>query len=132
MTSTQLLIEAEASGISVSFCPLPRSGSCSASISGDCFIGIDIRRQSEAVDRVRIAHELGHCMTGAFYEIEAPVASRRKCERIADEYAIRKLIPEDELREAIKKGDTEPWQLAERFDVPCEFMEKALRFYFEV
>ena len=131
MTSENLIIEAESLGITVNCFPLPLNGSCSVSMNNRLFIGIDNRRAVESLQRVRIAHELGHCVNDAFYLPHAPIRSRRKCERIANEYAIQKLIPEEDFFEAIKKGDTEPWQIAERFDVTPEFAYKAMQFYLE-
>ena len=129
MTSESLIQEAESLGITVNRFPLPLNGSCSVSLNNRLFIGIDNRRAADSLQRVRIAHELGHCVNDAFYLPHAPIRSRRKCERIANEYAIQKLIPEEDFFEAIKKGDTEPWQIAERFDVTPEFAYKAMKYY---
>ena len=35
--------------------------------SGDCYIGIDSRNMSTPEEIVHKAHELGHCVTGSFY-----------------------------------------------------------------
>ena len=63
-----------------------------------------------AVERVHLAHELGHCARGAFY-------SRQK------------LIPKDELKKAVSAGYTEPWQLAEYFAVTEDFAALAVWYY---
>ena len=129
MTSEQLTIEAESLGIAVYTAPLPRSGSISVEMAGDYYIAVDSSRAAESLQRVRMAHELGHCTTGALYLPRCPIRSRRKCERIANEYAYRKLIPRKDLLRAIKDGDTEPWQIAERFNVPEDFAYKAMKYY---
>lgn len=58
---------------------------------------------------------------------------RQRYERIADAYAIKKLVDEDELRRVIdeREGDISVWELSEWFDVTEEFMKKALAFYFK-
>lgn len=42
---------------------------------------------------------------------------------------LKKLIPKDELDEAVKKGCTEVWDLAEYFGVTEPFMLKAIEYY---
>lgn len=82
-----------------------------------------------AEERVNTAHELGHCIRGAFHTKDSPDYIIRRCENKADRWAIRKLIPEDELRHAVSIGVTEPWDLADYFSVTQEFMELAMSFY---
>lgn len=76
----------------------------------------------------QIAHELGHCATGAFYT-PGTLNLRSRCEYRADKWAIKKLIPKDELVEAIENGYTETWQLSDYFEVTEDFIIKALKFY---
>ncbi len=54
---------------------------------------------------------------------------RRFIENRADKWAIQKLVPKDELEEAVSRGITEPWELAEYFDVTPEFMYMAMWYY---
>lgn len=82
-----------------------------------------------AAERVCCAHELGHCIRGAFYNRYAPHDLRARYEVKADKWAIKKLVPRDELEQAIKDG-REPWELAELFGVTEEFMQKAMHWYF--
>ncbi len=91
----------------------------------------DERLESSKDERVHIAHELGHCVTGAFYNENSPVDNRGKCEETADRWAIKKLINKDELKRQIKRG-LEIWELAEYFNVTEYFMQKACQLYFEV
>ena len=88
--------------------------------------------RSRAEERVHLAHEIGHCVTGAMYNVRCPIMPRQRCERIADAYAIKKLVDEDELRRIIdeRDGDISVWELSEWFDVTEEFMMKAVKFYF--
>ena len=96
------------------------------------FIGIDDKvMQTRAEERVHLAHELGHCMTGAFYSLYSPIDNRGYVERKANVYAIKKLINEDELKKIIKKyNDISVWELAEHFEVTEDFMRMALEYYF--
>lgn len=73
-----------------------------------------------------IAHEMGHYHTGTYYTLYSPLQIKEKYEYQADVWMVKFLIPPDELRQAIDKGYTEPWQLAEYFDVPeCVILRAA-------
>ena len=136
MISDKLYLEAEQSGITV-LCgaELPLTKSVSLALpDGAMFIGIDDSvMQSRAEERVHLAHELGHCVTGAMYNIRCPIMPRQRYERIADAYAIKKLVAEDELRRVIdeREGDISVWELSEWFDVTEDFMRKAIGFYYK-
>lgn len=84
---------------------------------------------SLADETVKLAHELGHCETGAFYNRYSEFDVRAQHERRADKWAIKKLIPQDELAAAISDGHTEVWDLAECFNVTEDFMKKAISYY---
>ena len=120
MISDKLYLEAEQSGITV-LCgaELPLTKSVSLALpDGAMFIGIDDSvMQSRAEERVHLAHELGHCVTGAMYNIRCPIMPRQRYERIADAYAIKKLVDEDELRRVIdeREGDISVWELSDFF-----------------
>lgn len=97
----------------------------------DCFIAIDpMQLDSESDEKVKLAHELGHCEKGAFYNRYSPFSSKSQCEYRADKWAIEKLLPKDELEEAAKKG-MQIWELAEHFEVTEEFIKKAMWIYFD-
>ena len=114
----------------VSF-PLEKTGSLSyMDDRGSCFIGMDPKiRDGSVRERVHLSHELGHCVTGSFYNRYAAVDSRRRHEDRADKWAIRMLLTVDQLDDAIAEGCTELWQLAERFGVTEEFVKKAVCLY---
>ena len=96
---------------------------------GDCGIGINpFMLESEADEKVKLAHELGHCETGAFYNMYAPLDIRAKHEHRADKWAIKKLVPKDELKQACKSCRNR-FELAEYFGVTEDFMQKALDYY---
>ncbi len=111
--------------------PLPRCGSMSVMLdSGRCYIGIDpALRDGGTEERVHLGHELGHCVTGSFYNIYAAVDNRRRHENRADKWAIKKLIPVADLDDAIALGYTTVWELAEHFGVTEEFVRKAVCCY---
>lgn len=89
---------------------------------------------SEAEETALLAEELGHLETGSLYSVEDYANPNRaininKAESRARRWAIKKLIPEDELNNAVARGIKEPWALAEYFEVPEDFMRKAIEYY---
>ncbi|MCM1233982.1 MAG: ImmA/IrrE family metallo-endopeptidase [Ruminococcus flavefaciens] len=108
---------------------------CAESLSyqdedGDCFIAMNPWHLSTiGEEKVKLAHELGHCCTGSFYNRWAAFDIREKYENRADKWAVKHLIPENELDEAIASGCTDLWSLAEHFDVTQDFMRKAVCWY---
>lgn len=97
---------------------------------GSCFVAINpFKLQSAQDETMKLAHEMGHCMTGAFYNAYSNLDIRQKHENRADKWAIKQLISEEELNDAIAEGNTEIWQLAEYFDVTETFMRKAVCWY---
>lgn len=111
--------------------PMPENGSMSVMLeNGSCFVGMDPSvRDGSVQERVHLSHELGHCMTGSFYNIYATIDHRQKHENKANKWAIQTLIPVEALDDAIAEGCTEVWELAERFQVTEEFVRKAVCFY---
>ena len=97
--------------------------------SGNCYIGIDDTDMTKAEETVCKAHELGHCVTGSFYNRYSRFDLISKHEHRADSWAIEKLIDEDELKNAFKHGVIVIWELAEYFEVTEDFMRKACRHY---
>lgn len=97
---------------------------------GECFVALDPNRiSSETDERNKLAHELGHCITGAFYNEYSNYDCRQYHENRADKWAIRELIPVEELDDAVAKGRTEIWELAEHFGVSEEFVKKTVCYY---
>ena len=76
-----------------------------------------------------LIHELGHCATGCTQRVSSPLDLIEKHEYKANRWAIEQYIPFDELETAIRQGYTERWQLAEYFDLPEPFIQKALHYY---
>lgn len=122
---------AKQQNIEVLFYPMKENGSMSIMLEdGTCYIGVDKSiRDGDCQERVHLSHELGHCITGSFYNIYATIDHRQRHENKADKWAILHLIPVDDLDDAVAQGCTELWELAERFGVTEEFMQKALCYY---
>lgn len=98
--------------------------------NGACFIAIDpYKLSSQQDERMKLAHELGHCITGSFYNQYAAVDCRQRHENRADKWAIQRMITECDLQSAVDLGITEPWELAEHFDLPEDFIRKAIHYY---
>ena len=108
--------------------PLPENGSLSLQgEDGRCIIGMDESvRDGGKEERVHLVHELGHCVTGSFYNIHAAVDCRQRHENRANKWAISLLIPVEALDEAVAMGCTEVWELAEHFGVTEDFIRKAV------
>lgn len=104
--------------------------SLSAQIGDGFVVAVDPTKvRSEADEKVKVAHEVGHCSTLSFYSPGEDFVVRQRCENRADWWAVKKLVPLDELAAAVSAGYCEPWQLAEYFDVPEQFLVKAVAFY---
>ena len=93
-----------------------------------CYIAID-QRLNVQQEREALAHELGHCEYGGFYNRHSKYDIRAKAERRADKWAFARLVPYGRLMQAVRHGVTEVWDLAELFDVSCEFMQRAIAYY---
>ena len=130
METSELFREAQDSDIPIMYLSIKENGSMCVQTDMRCYIGMDYGVLIDEADkRVHLDHELGHCKTGAFYNRWAARDVRKKHEYRADKWAIRKMIPIDELKEAVSDGHTELWDLAEQFGVTEAFMKKAVCWY---
>ena len=80
-------------------------------------------------ETVVLAHESGHCFTGATHKVSSPLDLVEKHEYKAWKWAVQKLIPVDALDDAVANGYTTLWELAEFFGVTEDFMRKAVCYY---
>ena len=127
---TELFREAEASGITVEYCRIPLNESISVQDTEGDFVLMDYSLiEAGAKERVHLAHELGHCVTGSFYNRYAARDVRQKHEHRADKWAIQQIVPQAEFDRAVADGCATVWDLAERFSVTEEFMRKAICLY---
>ena len=131
MNLTELYDLADADNIIIDEFPMQTRKAFSVmDLDGDCYIAIDpFQLESAQEERIVLAHEIGHCETGSFYNRYATCDIRKKHENRADKWAIKHLVPQDELYEAVSAGFVETWELAEIFDVPPEFMARAIHWY---
>ena len=127
----ELYATASQQNIPIYSCPMPQCGSMSLQLrDGSCAIGMDERiTDGGTQERVHLSHELGHCLTGSFYNIYSNADLRQRHENRADKWAIRHLIPVSALDDAIAAGHTELWDLAEFFGVTESFLKKAICLY---
>lgn len=107
---------------------LTETPSLSLQTNKRCYIAID-QRLNVQQEREALAHELGHCEYGGFYNRYSKYDIRAKAERRADKWAFTRLVPYGRLIQAVRHGVTEVWDLAELFDVSCEFMQRAIAYY---
>lgn len=113
------------------FNSLERTGSCSARINDSCYIGISNNIKNATELNIHLAHELGHCLTGSFYNIYAPLDNRIKHELLADRWSYKMLVPLCNLQAAINNGIYQTWDLADYFCVTEEYIKKAVIYYQE-
>ncbi len=123
--------QAEKEHIPILAYALPQTGSLALQLdNGQCYIGMDYDQMPDPRDQVvHLSHEMGHCLTGAFYNRYAKMDLRQRQEIKADKWAIHRLVPMEELDDAIARGYTEFWELADYFGVTVEFMKKAVCLY---
>lgn len=123
---------AEESHIQVDSFPLPKTKSISITDGTQYFIAIDpLEIRTTAEWNTHFAHEIGHCETGSFYNLHAPLDIRQKHELVADKWAVHHLIPQAWLEQALCLGYKEVWELADYFDVTEAFGRRALYIYYE-
>lgn len=127
----ELYAQASRENIPVYRYPMPDSGSMAVQLpDGNCAIGMDAGVLDDSVlERMHLAHEMGHCLTGSFYNIYAKADLRQRHENRADKWSIRRLIPVEALDDAIAAGHTDLWDLADYFGVSEPFLKKALSLY---
>ena len=91
------------------------------------FTKISSTRQLKGV----CCHELGHVATGALHKIESPFETVERSEYRANRWSAETFLTVEDFKEAFADGYTEPWELAEYFDLPEEDITKALSYWSE-
>lgn len=84
---------------------------------------------STKVYRDNVSHELGHAETGSFYTRLSAPTSREKCEETARRWQYENMIRYDELMDAFARGITTTWELSELFEMPEDFVRRAVEYY---
>ena len=129
---TSLYLYAWRNKIDVDYFPMQTAEAFSVPIGGTCAIALDPTKIRSAADEaVKLSHELGHCVYGGFYNQYTPLDVREQHENKANKWAVYRLIPWGKLKQAVKNGMTEVWDLAEYFDVTEDFMRWAITYYTE-
>lgn len=129
MTLNELYALAEADGIPVYAFPCS-APAMSIQLDGTCAIAIDpLQLESEAEERVRLAHELGHCETWAFYDRSCPLQTIRRMEYRAEKWAVTHLLTRSDFQRAFDAGYREIWELADYFNLPESTVRKAANYY---
>ncbi len=132
METIKLYKIADNQGITVDFTHMPNVKSACISIGGKKFIALDKGvRYGSAEEKVKLAHEIGHCENEGFYSLGEQEQTRKSQEKKADLWAILNLVPLDELEQAVKSGKEDISLLAEHFGVTEAFMQKVLQYYCE-
>lgn len=130
MNLTDLYTFAEQNNIEIDRFAMKRAESLSMPIGNGYGIAIDPEKiTTDSEELCCLAHETGHCMTNSFYNRYSTLDLCQRHENRADKWAIRKLISKDDLREAVSKGYTTVWELAEYFNVTEPFMKKVICLY---
>lgn len=114
--------------ITIDFIDCPKCGSLSLFGRERCAVGIDSSTPAEQL-KERTAHEIGHCIKGAFYNRYAKNDLISRQEYRADKWAIETLIPKEELFKAIKGNIDSIYLLSQHFGVSEDFMRKACKYY---
>lgn len=122
---------AENQGIDVDWVPLEQATSLSIPLpDGSYAIAVNPwKLDTLEQETVCLAHELGHCETGSFYNQFAKLDVRQRHENRADKWAIQHLISVEELDEAVAEGCEDVPALSEHFGVTENLMRKAVCWY---
>lgn len=132
MELNELYKIAEEKGIKVMDFPLPQNRAVTISTANGCYVGVDpavFGREWE--EKLVIAHEMGHIATGSFYNNGDNINERKLHEARVHRWVINRLVPENELKAAVKNGCSDTSELAEIFGIPESFMAEVLKYYSE-
>lgn len=130
MIKRELFQKAEENNIKVMYFPLHSVKSSSVQYGDACYIGMSTKGvETDALCNTCLAHELGHCMTGAFYDPYSPLNTIGKAEYKANKWAVKELIDKDELMKLLKQKYRVD-EIAEYFDVTEDLVRMAYDYYF--
>lgn len=122
--------ELSAQGITFYTWDLDGGKAATLEVNGRYAIFMDVDHiHTTAEERVILAHEGGHAVTGATHRLSSPFDLIAKHEYQANKWAFKKLLPPEELDQAVRAGYTEPWQLADYFQLPESFVVRAIAYY---
>ena len=130
----ELYIHAENNGIGVfnRHFSKTKKGAC---LCSDDFnnVLLDMSKiENKAEETLVLGEELGHIEKGELYRLTSHLPISRinkwKCEYRAKKWRAEKLLPADELQEAIYKC-SDMYELSVELEFPIEFIEEALEIY---
>lgn len=133
INNNDLYAIAEREGVSILNFPLPECTAIAMQNGENGFaIGMDPSvLENSKTERVIVAHELGHCATGAVYTRNQDIFHKARAEYSASKWAVRTLIDREEFISLLKKG-YRVWELAEEYNVTEDFIKEAYYFYCEL
>lgn len=109
------------------------AGAATIEVAGRYGIFVDFDQLGDLRQfKAALAHELGHCATGCTHRVSSPYDLVCRHEYKADRWAVQRYLPFEELQKAVQGGCTEPWQLAEYFQLSEETVRRALNYYLQV
>lgn len=94
------------------------------------FLDIDKIRTIKQ-EKMAVVHEWSHLVTGTTYKIDATPRYVQWCEAKAHRAEIKKLLPFEELKQAVISGINTPAVIAEHFNVPESLVSDAFHYYIE-
>lgn len=95
-------------------------------------VAVDYRQISGyREEKELVFHEVGHCATGSFYTGISPLDLRARHEYRAKKWAFMRQVPVEELKQAVRKGYLELWELADYFEVTESVISQAIAYYRE-
>ena len=71
------------------------------------------------------SHEMGHVATGALHKVDSPFELAERSEYRANRWRAHHYLTKEHFLDAFDSGCTEPWQLAEYFDLPERDIQNA-------
>ncbi len=102
----------------IPFTGAPRAGT-TIRIAGKTAIFLDFGKiRSTRLLRGVCFHELGHAATGALHKVDSPYETVERSEYRAKRWSAEHFLRAEDFQEAFAAGYTEPWQLAEYFELP--------------
>lgn len=78
-----------------------------------------------------LAHELGHCCTGATHKVSSPLDLIARHEYKANRWAYERFLPFEKFQQAAQMGLVDWWEFSEFFDLPEAFVRDAFAYYTE-
>ena len=122
--------DADALGVRIYQYPIGFTDAATLEVCGRYAVMVDFGQlRTISAYKGALAHELGHCATGCTHKVSSPYDLVAKHEHKANRWAVEQYLPFQRLQAALAGGLTEPWQLAEYFDLPEAMVRWALEYY---